>query len=67
MAIRLRDIEYQTQFYWKGDRYKQVIRPKTKKKVFSVTCRRARDPMAPWVQMPSGRVVKPVVRLGDNG
>lgn len=61
------EIPYTTQFYWKGVRYKQVIRPKgLYGKGFTVVCVEAKSPLKPWVDMPSGRTVKPVVRCPDE-
>jgi len=60
-------ITYDTDFYWKGDRYKQVIRPKgLSGRGFNVICRKKKLPFCAWVNMPSGRIVKPVMRVENN-
>ena len=63
--MKLKDIDYQTEFYWKGQRYKQVIRPKkqyVKNKAFKIVCCLSPTYGEPWVDMPSGREVKPVIK-----
>lgn len=62
MAI-LRDIPYQQKFYWKGNKYKQIIRPKKPQGKFTIICSLDNDPFAEWVSMPGGRVIKPVKRV----
>lgn len=66
MAITIRQISYETDFYWKGERYKQVIRMKDPKSKAKIICRKARDPCSDYVEMPPGRVIKPVIRI-KNG
>jgi len=60
--MKLKDIDYQTEFYWKGKRYKQLIRPKKPKGKFSVVCCLSPTWGEEWVRMPGGREVKPVIK-----
>lgn len=60
---RLKDIPYKTEFYWKGKRYKQFMRPKHPTGKFTVICYLARSPDNEYIDMPSGRLIKPVVRV----
>lgn len=64
----IRKITFQTDFYWKGDRYRQFIRmrslpnlPKPK----TVTCYKLYEHDG-YIEMPLGRKVKPVIRI-ENG
>ncbi len=61
--VLLKEIPYETQFYWKGKRYKQLIRPKQPKGSFTIVCYPIKEPFAEWVTMPAGRVIKPVVKV----
>jgi len=61
--MKLKDIEYEVDFYWKGNRYTQVIRPKVLPRKCVIACRPTKDPCAEWVDMPAGREVKPVIRM----
>lgn len=61
--MKLKDIEYKTEFYWKGDRYKQVIRPKAISGKCVIVCRPKNDPCGDWIDMPAGREVKPVIKF----
>lgn len=61
--MRLKDIEYDVEFYWKGNRYKQVIRPKSAKRKFVIVCRHVKEPCSDWIDMPAGRKIKPVIRM----
>jgi len=64
--MRLGDVPYKTDFYWKGKRYHQIIRPKNPpKKAFTVVVMLWRDHGSGWIDMPSCREVKPVVRAGE--
>lgn len=63
--MKLSQISYGTNFYWKGNKYIQVIRPKNPKGKFTIVCRPANDPCAKWIDMPSGRNVKPVLSLTE--
>jgi len=63
--VTIRSLEFKTDFYWKGDRYRQLIRlrvlswlPKPK----SVTCYKLHEPFEDRVEMPLGRKVKPVIK-----
>lgn len=64
--MKLRDTTFDVDFYWKGDRYRQVIRPKIMPRKCSVVCRMLSEPFGDWVNMPSGREVKPVIRLNKE-
>lgn len=64
----IRSIPYATDFYWKGIRYTQVIRPKTlpgqpKPKV--VICSKKHDICDGFFEMPLGIKVKPVIRINN--
>ena len=64
--MKLKDLPYECEFYWKGKRYKQMIRPKKHdepKGAFKIVCCLSPTVFEPWVYMPSGRQVKPVVKL----
>lgn len=63
--MKLRDIPYSCEFYWKGERYTQVIRPRVTKGKFTVVCRLSKTFDGDWVDMPGGREIKPVIR-GDS-
>ena len=58
----IKDISYKQQFYWKGVRYKQIIRPKNPKGKFTIVCCDVSNGQSEWLDMPSGRKIKPVVR-----
>lgn len=58
----IRSITYQTDFYWKGDRYRQVIRIKRKDSKAPVWVRKLYSPYDDYIQMPLGRKVKPVIK-----
>ncbi len=62
---RLRDIPYKIEFYWKGERYKQILRPKNVTGKFTVVCVLSKKLDSDWVDMPSGRIVKPCVRIDE--
>jgi len=59
----LKQVSFEDDFFWKGVRYTQVIRPKTTKGKFIIVCRPTREPCGKWVDMPAGRKVKPVIIL----
>jgi len=63
---RLEDIPYETEFYWEGERYRQFLRPKHPKGKFTVICYLAKSMDSERVDMPSGRLIKPVVRVVWN-
>jgi len=63
---RLKDIPYKTEFYWKGKRYRQFMRPKFPEGNFTVLCYLAKSYDNPIVKMPGGRLIKPVVRVVDT-
>ena len=60
-GIRICDIPYSRHFYYKGVRYVQVIRTRECRAGGTVTVRALRD-LCTWIDMPAGRVIKPVVR-----
>jgi len=60
--MKISDLQYEDQFYWKGVRYKQFIRPKKPKGKFTVLCCVAFGE-GEYIDMPAGRKVKPVVRI----
>lgn len=60
--MKLKELDYQTEFYWKGTRYRQLIRPKKPKGKFKVTCFVSGDWGGDLIDMPSGREVKPVIK-----
>lgn len=60
---KLKDISYETDFYWKGRKYKQLIRPKSPKGSYSILCMIKGDYAGVFVEMPSGRQVKPIIRV----
>lgn len=61
--VLLKEIPYEMQFYWKGRRYKQILRPKHKKGSFKIVCYEINLPDGEWLSMPSGRVIKPVIKV----
>ena len=62
--MKLKDVPYEYEFYWRGDRYRQFMRPKKAKGAFKVVC--YQPPQGPYVDMPGGRDVKPIIRLETN-
>jgi len=60
--MKLSDVPYDLDFYWKGERYVQCI--KAKKPNSGATCYKKNSPSGPFWDMPAGRIVKPVIR-GD--
>jgi len=60
--MKLKDLDYNQKFYWKGKKWRQVIRLKVDPvKAFTICC--AEHPQGDWIDMPAGRIVKPVIRL----
>lgn len=59
---KIKDIPFVKNFYWKGKRYKQLIRSKFPKGCFTVVCAEVGNGNSEWFNMPSGRKVKPIVR-----
>jgi len=56
-------IPFSQRFYWKGNKYRQLLRPKHPiNKSFVIICCPDKGQGA-WVDMPSGRRVKPVIRI----
>lgn len=69
MSITIRQIPYKTDFYWKGDRYTQVIRPKVlpdNLKPKNVICSKKYHISDGFFEMPLGRKVKPVIRIKNE-
>lgn len=64
--ITIKSIPYEQNFYWKGKRYKQLIRPKFPKGCFTVVCVEVLNGNSEWLEMPSGRKVKPIVRINHG-
>ena len=62
--MTLKQLLYETDFYWKGVRYTQVIRPKSSKGRFVIVCRPARG-QGKWIDMPWDTEVKPVLTLQE--
>lgn len=62
----IRKISFQTDFYWKGDRYKQFLRSKDKKSKSKVMCYKLYDPYGGYFYMPLNRKVKPVYMYQHN-
>lgn len=59
--MKLSELPFGQKFYWKGKKWKAVIAPKNpSKKTYQIMC--AEYPQGPWVKMPSGRKVKPVIK-----
>jgi len=58
--MKLKDVPYELDFYWQGNRYRQFFRPKNPEGEFKVVC--YQPTQGEYVEMPSGRDVKPVVR-----
>lgn len=61
--VLLKEIPYEMQFYWKGKRYKQIIRPKNPKGKFVVVCYPVKEPCSDYINMPAGRIIKPVITV----
>ena len=59
----IRQLLYKTDFYWKGDRYRQLVRVKDKKSKAPVLCYKLYNPYQARVEMPLGRTVKPVIKF----
>ena len=62
--ISIKDIPYEQNFYWKGAKYRQIIRPKKPRGPFVIYACDVTKMDSSYVKMPSGRKVKPVVRVG---
>lgn len=64
--MTLKEIPFGDHFYWKGKRYKQVIRPHAHLVTgkFTIVC--ALMPQGGWVDMPSGRKVKLILRIKNE-
>lgn len=61
--MMLKHVPYEIDFFWKGTRYTQVIRPKRAKGKFIIVCRPTRTLYGECIDMPAGRKVKPVLNL----
>ena len=64
---KLKDIPYSDCFYWKGKRYKKVIRPKNPIGAFKIYCQLSNDPYLELILMPAGRNVKKILRVENVG
>lgn len=61
--MKLRELPYEVRFYWKGKKYRQILRIKNPPKgKFAVICQLLSNPQSKWMSFPAGRVVKPVIR-----
>ena len=58
----IRDIPFVQNFYWKGKRYKQLIRPRKPPGKFVIVCVESDNGNSDWFNMPSGRMVKQILR-----
>ena len=58
--MRVCDVPYEQNFYWKGERYVQFIKAKTMRA--SAVCYKHNDPGGQTYDFPAGRVVKPVLK-----
>jgi hypothetical protein len=59
--MKLKDLDYDQLFYWSGRKWKQMVRLKIDPpRAFTICC--AEHPQGGWVDMPSGRNVKPIIR-----
>lgn len=64
--MKLADLPFGQLFYWKGRKWKAVISPKNPpKRAYKIVC--AEHPQGEWLDMPSGRKVKPIVRVKNDG
>ena len=61
--MKVCEVPYDVDFYWKGERYVQFI--KAKKVKSSAICYKKKDICGPCYDFPAGRIVKPVVRVGS--
>nr|WP_136252853.1 hypothetical protein [Ningiella ruwaisensis] len=58
----IRSLNFKDRFFWKGQKYMQVLRPKKpESNKFYVVC--APLPQGEWLDMPAGRKVKPIIRI----
>ena len=58
----LGDLPFGDLFSWKGKKWQAVVAPKSPpKSAYTIVC--AQHPQGEWLKMPSGRKVKPVIRL----
>ena len=60
----IKQIPYKVDFYWKGDRWRQLIRVKDKKSKAPVLCYKLYSPHE-RNDMPLGRTIKPVIKLAN--
>lgn len=66
MAITIRQIPFNVDFYWKGERYKQCIRMKNPKTKSKVLCYKTHDQYSGYFEMPMGRIIKPIIRIKNE-
>lgn len=57
--MKVCDVPYDVDFYWKGERYVQWM--KAKKVKSRAICYKKKDPAGKHYDFPAGRIVKPVV------
>ena len=60
--MKLKDLKFKDEFYWKGTRYKQLIRPINQPGKFTIICTVSTGEGG-WLEMPAGRNVKPIIRI----
>jgi hypothetical protein len=59
----IKELSYEQNFYWQGTQYRQVIRPKRPRGPFKIYACDVTLSNYNAVEMPSGRKVKPVLRI----
>lgn len=63
--MTLHEINFDQKFYWKGKKYKQFIRPKNPiSNSYKISCYAL--PQGDFEWFPSGRKVKPIVRIENK-
>ncbi len=60
--MRLGEIAFEFDFFWKGVRYTQVIRPKYVEDLYTIVCRQARSLETPYLYFTSDTEIKPVLK-----
>ena len=63
--MKLRDIDYKTEFYWRGERYRQFISHKDPSRIYYIFCYKAKDLNFKPVAMSAAKEVKPVLKPSD--
>ena len=60
--MKLKDVPYETDFFYKGKKWVQFIRPKMpNRKIFHIICYLKSDPCSERVEIKSNVEVKPIV------